>query len=418
MCVVTNSFDPFDVSQMKDLWNLTRELRESDPVARLESGVVYVSRYRDARHVFRNPQVFSSRHGFKAESVEVPLGDATLGELDEPEHEPARRLAMAAAGPSRVEGERGYAYEVATGCVADLGGDGTQRAEAVADLALPLSSQVTAHMLGMPPADAEMLVGWAEDIMHSEFPTRLRTERGAGYHGAFPEFAGYIDSLIDERMEHPDRYDDAVAAVVRGVLADAELSESQAARPMTFMILSTLILGGITTTRDFIGFVVYELLNGPDIHETLWREPPLVKKAVDETLRLYPPILYEMRRCTQDTALGGVAINRGDRVLVGIASANRDEEVFPDPDSFRLDRPGAQHLSFGHGIHMCVGNGLARMEGQEALRALLERFAPGDLRLAPDFQLELMPQPFMYGPKTVEIRVERSKSEGKASWTA
>ena len=130
---------------------------------------------------------------------------------------------------------------------------------------------------------------------------------------------------------------------------------------------------------------------------------------MDETLRLYPPILFEMRRCTEDTELGGVSIKRGARVLIGIASANRDEEVFPDPDSLRLDR-SAKHLSFGHGIHTCVGNGLARMEGQEALRAVLERFAPGELRLAPDFQFELMPQPFMYGPKKVDVCIEQTKS--------
>ncbi len=409
MCVVTNSFDPFDVSQMNDLWNLTRELRQSDPIARLDSGIVYVSRYRDARHVFRSPQLFSSQHGFKAESVEVPLGDATLGELDQPEHGPARRLAMAAAGPSRVEGLRGYAYETATRCVASFGDNGTDRAEVVADLALPLSSLVTAHVMGMPSTDAGTLVEWAEDIMHSAFPTSLRTERGVGYHGAFPEFAGYIDALIDERIEHPEKYDDAVAAVVRGVLAESELYDDQIARPMTFMILTTLVLGGITTTRDFIGVAVYELLKSPGLHEALWREPTLITKAVDETLRLYPPILFEMRRCTEDTELGGVSIKRGARVLIGIASANRDEEVFPDPDSLRLDR-SAKHLSFGHGIHTCVGNGLARMEGQEALRAVLERFAPGELRLAPDFQFELMPQPFMYGPKKVDVCIEQTKS--------
>jgi cytochrome P450 len=95
-------------------------------------------------------------------------------------------------------------------------------------------------------------------------------------------------------------------------------------------------------------------------------------------------------------------------VIVGIASANRDESVYEDPDRFQIDRPDpAMHLSFGYGPHFCVGSQLARMEAEEAVQALLDRFGPGDLELAPGFELELMPLPYMLGPVALPVRLER-----------
>ena len=95
----------------------------------------------------------------------------------------------------------------------------------------------------------------------------------------------------------------------------------------------------------------------------------------------------------------------GEKVLVGLASANRDEEIYPSPDEFRLDRSNpAPQLSFGHGIHMCVGNGLARMEAEVLLDAFLDQFTPDQVRVTPDFELQLMPAPFMYGPVRVDIQ--------------
>ncbi len=405
----TEAFNPFDAASTHDLWDLTAHLRRHQPVARLASGVIYVSRYRDARTVLRQPEVFSSKGGFKAEGVEVPLGDASLGDFDEPEHGPARKLAMAAAGPTRVEAERSFAMSVARRLVDGLAADGGT-SDVVASLALPLSSEVTAHVVGAPIEDAGRLFGWAEDIMHSELPVYMRTSRGVGYHGAFPEYSAFVDGLIDDRLDPASRHDDAIKRIVDGIGQEQPGADPEYTRGMIFMIVSTLLLGGVTTTRDLIGWLLYELVRKPELYQAVGADRALIAPAVEEVLRLYPPLLYLMRKCTTDTDINGFAITAGERVLVGLASANRDEDIYPSADEFRLDRSDpAPHLTFGHGIHMCVGSALARMEAEVLLAAFLDRFASGDIRVSPGFALELMPAPFMYGPIRVDVEVGASR---------
>jgi cytochrome P450 len=402
-------FNPFDASSTHQLWALSAELRRDQPVARLASGVVYVSRYRDARAVLRQPQIFSSQGGFKADGVEVPMGDALLGDFDEPEHGPVRRLAMAAAGPSRVEGERGFALASARHLVRSLAGDGGTT-DVVAALALPLSSEVTAHLLGAPVADAPKLFGWAEDIMHSDLPVYLRTERGVGFHGAFPEYAAFVDQLIEERLDPADTHDDAIKRIVDGIVAEQGAGDVPA-KDVIFMIVSTLLLGGVTTTRDLIGWLLYELVRKPDVYRAVAADHSLIPAAVEEVLRFYPPLLYLMRKCIVDTEINGFAIAAGERVLVGIASANRDESVYPSADEFLVDRKDpAPQLTFGHGLHMCVGNALARMEAEVLLEAFVDEFDVSEVRVAPAFELGLMPTPFMYGPVSVDVVVDRATS--------
>jgi cytochrome P450 len=107
--------------------------------------------------------------------------------------------------------------------------------------------------------------------------------------------------------------------------------------------------------------------------------------------------------------LGGVAIEPGERVVVGVASANRDEEIYEDAEQFRLDRvEPAAHLSFGFGPHLCLGSPLARVEAEEAINTFLDRFAPGQVRLVPGFELELMPLPYMLGPVRLDVEVVKT----------
>jgi cytochrome P450 len=238
----------------------------------------------------------------------------------------------------------------------------------------------------------------------------LRTERGVGFHGAFPEYAAFVDHLIDERLDPADRHDDAIKRIVNGIVEDHAAGDLPA-KEVIFMITSTLLLGGVTTTRDLIGWLLYELVRRPDLYRAVAADHSLIPASVEEVLRFYPPLLYLMRKCIVDTDIDGFAVSAGERVLVGIASANRDEEVYPFADEFRVDRKDpAPQLTFGHGLHMCVGNALARMEAEVLLEAFVDHFDVSEVRVAPAFELELMPTPFMYGPVTVEVVVDRAGS--------
>ena len=173
-------------------------------------------------------------------------------------------------------------------------------------------------------------------------------------------------------------------------------------------LTAQVILGGISTGTNLLGSLLYRLLREPALHRRLRGDPSLVPAAVEETLRLDPPVLFVLRNCTADSEIGGVPVRAGERVVVGIASANRDERVFDDPDSYRLDRGIPRHLAFGGATHFCIGAGLARLVAREAIEAFTQIFDVGDVELAPDFEFEGVPVFLEWGPKHLEVRFRRS----------
>jgi cytochrome P450 family 142 subfamily A polypeptide 1 len=400
-------FDPFDAAQTQNMWDLMRELRQREPVARVGNGFVYVSRYDDAREVMRDQQTFSNAGGMRPTGVEIPVHDASIGELVPPIHPPVRRLALAAAqGGGIVERLRGHARAVSDDLLDRIESRGS--GDLIAGLSLALTNRVIGELLHVPTEACDRLAEWSEEIMHSTLTVTNRTERGTGYEGAFPEFTAFLDSLIEERLDRgassrrdPESEEDTVSRILRTGLEVAELD----VRTIR-MILLNMVLGGTATTRDFIGNFLVELLSSPVLHEQIRGDRELVPVALQESLRHAPPVLYLIRTCTGTTELAGSRIEQGERVIVGIASANRDEAVYEDPDTFRIDREEpAMHLSFGYGPHFCVGSLLARMEAEEAVGALLDRFGPGALVSDPDFELEMMPLPYMLGPVSLPVRV-------------
>ena len=399
------TFDPFDAQQTQQAWGLMRELRDRAPVARVGGGFVYVSRYEDVKTVLRDQETFSNAGGMRPTGSEIPLYDASIGELVPPVHPPVRRLALAAAhGGGIVKRLRPAARRVSEqlleGIATRGGGD------LIGGLSLPLTNRVIGELLGVERDVCDRLASWSEEIMTSTLTVTNETERGVGYEGAFPEFTAFLDGLIASRSqdvevdaEAAEREPDTITRIMRSGFEIARLDTR-----MIRMVLLNLVLGGTATTRDFLGNLLYVMLENPDIYAELHSRPELVPAALEESLRRDPPILYLIRTCTRDTELAGVPISAGDRVIAGLASANRDERVYDDPDRFRLDRiEPASHLSFGYGTHFCVGSALARMEGEEAIRAVLDRFPPGALSLESGFELELMPLPYMLGPVRLSV---------------
>jgi cytochrome P450 family 142 subfamily A polypeptide 1 len=399
------TFDLFDAAQSQHMWDLMREFRSRAPVARIEGGFVYVSRYDDARRVLRDQETFSNAGGLRPTGLEVPVHDSSIGELVPPVHPPVRRLALAAAqGGRAVERLRSHARTVSDDLLETIARQGS--GDLISGLSLPLTNRVIGALLGVARDDCDRLAQWGEAIMLSPLTVTNRTERGVGYEGAFPEFTAFLDSLIAARQgalvaseRDPDREEDTITRIVRTGLEVAELD----ARVIR-MILLNLVLGGTATTRDFIGNLLLELLRDRELYTRVRADRELVSVAIEESLRYAPPVLYLIRTCTKTSEIAGSRIQAGERVVVGIASANRDDEIYADPDVFSIDRrEPAMHLSFGYGPHFCVGSALARMEATEAVNALLDRFEPGELALSRDFELELMPLPYMFGPTSLPV---------------
>lgn len=393
------AFDPFDAAQTHAIARIAQRLIAEAPVLRLDSGFVMVSRYDDVRHVITGNTIFANEGGFRPNGLYVPIEDRTLGELDPPEHGPIRRLAIgAAAGPGAVESLRGFARETSHALLDRILERG--RGDLVADFSVILTNRVISSLMGVPPVRSDWLAEQAEAILASEMPVTNRTPRGFGYKAAFPEFTEFIDDLVRQRMAEPMAEPDAIQRIVE-TAADVDETPSET---IVRMVLIQLLLGGSATTRDFLGHLFHTLILQPELHAAIRNDRALVPVAVEEGLRLAPPVLFVIRTCAEDAELRGVALPKGQRVIAAIAAANRDPAVYDRPDEFRMDRVDpAPHLSFGMGAHFCVGNQLARMESQEALQAFVGRVRPGELATAPGFALRHMPTPFLYGPVSMPV---------------
>jgi cytochrome P450 len=240
------------------------------------------------------------------------------------------------------------------------------------DYAAPLPIIVIAELLGMPPEDRVQLRSWS-DRMATFIDGTIRDAGIPEAAVAADAMCAYMESIIEQRRREPK--DDLISALVSAREEKDQLSDDE--------LLATigLILGaGHETTTNLIGNGVLALLRHPDQLAKLRREPELIETAVEELLRFDSPVQATSRIPIRDIEVRGVAIPAGREIGLYLGSANHDPEVFPDPEVLDITRDDGRHLSFGHGIHFCLGAALARLEGQIAIRALAERL-PG-LKLA------------------------------------
>jgi len=399
---VTTSFDPFDAEQAQNADEVLARLRAETPVARIGPGMHYVTRHAECRDVLRDSSRFSNAQGFKAPGVEIPVEQRLLGELDPPQHGPVRRVMVTALTPAAVRGAETFMRSEAEGLLEALVGP----ADLVADFSVPLPNRVTVHMLGLPAQDAGTVARWAKELMESDFPRTNRTERGTGFAEAFPEFAGYIDACISGRRDDieagRDVPDDVLSRLIRLEVDGVRLVPTQLRA-----LVRNLITGGLTTTSQLLGNLLHAVLTDPGLEATLRRDRTALSGAIEESLRLSPPVLFVARGCPRGAEIGDIVIEPGERVIVGSASANRDERVFDDADTFRLDRANADaHITFGHGPHFCPGATLARAVARVGITAFLDRFAPGAVRLVDGYRFENVKTFFERGPRRLPVLVD------------
>jgi cytochrome P450 len=404
---MADTFDPFDAEQVQAAWPLLAKLRHDGPLAPIGDGLLYVTRHEDCRQVLRDNTSFSNASGFKAPGVTVRPEERILGEMDPPQHTSVRRVMVTALTPKVVHAAEEFIRETAADLLASLG-DKTE-ADLVPAYTVPLPNRVTVRLLGFPAADADMIAAWAKELMESGFPATNRSPRGEGFAKAFPDFAGYIDEKVEARASelaaghnnHPDE--------VLTRLMQLHVGEDSLSRVQLRALVRNLITGGLTTTSQLLGNLIHELLTRPGLEAALRAQPTktdALGNAMEESLRLRPPVMFIVRGCVADTAVGGAALPAGQRVIVGSASANRDERVFDDADEFLVGRTNAdQHLTFGYGPHVCPGASLARTVARIGIETVLDRFPAGTLRASGAYRYENVPTFFECGPRSLLVEL-------------
>jgi cytochrome P450 len=364
-----------------------RRLRERDPVHRVKlpdgKPAWLVTRYDDVAMVLTDERF--SKDPFRVLSKEQrassPRLEKLLGPLlmplarhmlnrDPPDHTRLRTLVQQAFSPRLVDRMRGRIQTLSDELLDRALRQG--RMDLIADYALPIPTTVIAEMLGVPVADRHKFHRWS-GAMLAAGATKFGLLR------AMPSallFMRYIRRLI--KIRRGDLRDDLISALITAKEASERLNDDE----LLSMIL-LLIVAGHETTVNLIASGMLALLAHPDQLERLRNEPALIKPAVEELLRFTAPVETATERfAREDVELAGVKIAQGDLVLAAIASANRDESYFVNPDRLDITREPNRHLAFGLGIHFCLGASLARLEGQMAINTLLARTR--DLQLAVD----------------------------------
>jgi len=396
MMCMTTSTDPLDVSDGVPYPTLA-ELRHECPVSRTASGAYFLARYDDVLAATKDVETFQS--SFREPGVVVVPEEQLISEIPEPRHGKIRRIINSAIAQHRIGRIEPFARQLCHDLLDDLLARGGH-VELVHDYVTPIPTTVIAHLLGSDPRDYHLWAKWSDEVVQGTYPTLNRNERGEGLAAAHPEFTGYIDRLILERRGASDPPDDFITRLINTEVDGQRLTDVEMRSQLAFLLIS-----GNETTRHLIANLLTTICNDPSLFERLAAEPELVATAVEESLRMDPPVHVLMRNCTADATIDDVEVPAGSKVAFGVASANRDEQYYDDADVFRLDRPNARdHLAFGGGPHICPGASLARLEGRVALEVFLERV--GAVRVDDGYQREAVPVFWANGPRRLPVAIE------------
>jgi cytochrome P450 len=398
------SFDLFDHEQTQHMWGLMTEMRTSCPVAQPAEGIHYTARFAETERVFKDGRTFSCEGGFRAPGVDIPPDERLLAEIDPPVHPKLRRFLLRSFNPGMaLKAEpftRGYVNERFDALEAKGGG------ELVGELSTPVPVAVTGHVLGVPHEHIDTIGPMLFALLHTDWPAwgvldRTKPDEGIGIAGSAPELAAFFDDMIARRRSGEITTDDLTSQMLHAEVDGERLSDE---RIRSLMV--NFLTAGLSTT-NLISNMLHRLMTDESLDETLRTSPDLIAPAIEESLRYDPPVLFLFRTAKSDVELADVTVREGERVAMGIASANRDATVYEDAEQFRIRPDDPEHLSFGAGAHLCLGNHMARMEGRVVVEEYLRRYRFGELTLAPGYELRLMPHFLEYGPDALDVVIAR-----------
>ena len=371
MSTETLGFNPFLPEFHANPYPFYARLRKDDPVHLSPMGFWVLTRYDDVAMVLRDPRF--GRAGFHPMLAAGQARAATPDPLppsmlfqDPPDHTRLRALVNKAFTPRVVEAMRPHIQDLVDGLLDRVLPTG--RMDIIEDLAYPLPVTVICEMLGVPVTDQAAIRQWSADLARSldaigpQADVEVQ-ERGAQARHALAE---YFRTQIPERRRQPR------ADLLSALIAAEEQGDRLTERELLAMCV-LLFVAGHETTVNLIGNGILALVHHPDELRRLRADQALIPSAVEELLRYDSPVQRTARIPSVDVDIEGHTIRQGTMVVAAIGAANRDPAHFPDPDRLDLTRRDNRHLSFGFGIHFCLGAPLARLEAQVAIGTLIRR---------------------------------------------
>ena len=346
-----------------------KRLREEDPVHFCSKSAVgpywSILKYKDIMEVDTSPEIYSSEPTIGIVDAFEEFTLPSFIAMDPPKHDEQRRIAQPVVAPANLKNLEVIIRERACKILDSL--PIGEEFDWVENVSIELTTQMLAVLFDFPFEDRNKLTYWSD--MTTAIPKKggvanTQDERWT----AIQECLEYFQRLWDERINKSPGFD------LVSMLAHGEATRNMPPREFLGNLL-LLIVGGNDTTRNSITGGVVALNENPGEYEKLRRNTNLIGNMVSEIIRWQTPLAYMRRTARQDTVLGNKKINEGDKVVMWYASGNRDEEILERPDDLWIDRPNArQHLSFGFGIHRCMGNRLAEMQLRILWEEIMNRF--------------------------------------------
>ncbi len=401
---------PLDPKFIANPYPTYKELRERDPYHPSPLiGAMVVSKYEDVDAILRDYKTFSNerpprRRGRAAEigeRIEREIQPSMLS-LDPPDHTRLRGLVSRAFTPRQIAKMEDHIRATAHALLDEV--EGEREFDLMSNLAALLPTVVIAEMIGVPTRDREQFKAWSDKFARVLEPNLTEQELGDVFDTGVL-FDNYFQDIVAEHRKDPQ--DDLVSRLIEAEEEGDRLTEEE-----MIVTLRLLLVAGNETTTNLIGNGLKALMEHPEQLELLRQQPELLDNAIEELLRYDSPVQVDGRTTLSEYTLDRHQLRPGRPVSLLIGGANRDPEEFKDPESLDVTREDAGNISFGRGIHHCLGAPLARLEGKIAFEALLERYdsiTPG--ARTPEYK----PNIVLRGLKHLDIRVERSSGRSHAA---
>ncbi|HEX3796911.1 MAG TPA: cytochrome P450 [Acidimicrobiales bacterium] len=389
-------WDPYNVEITADPYPVYRRLREEAPLYyNSEHDFYALSRYQDVERALLNPQTFISGKGGILEliraNIEMPPGVFIFE--DPPAHTIHRRLMSRVFSPRSVAALEDKVRAYCAQCLDPL--IGSDRFDVIAELGSYVPMRTISMLLGIPEGAQETIRDQVDANLRTEAgkPMEVSTDQPFVSGSSFAEF-------IDWRMEHPA--DDLMTDLLQAEFTDETGKTRRMERSELLIYLEVIAGAGNETTNRLIGWTTKVLAEHPDQRRELAADPSLIPNAIEEILRFEPPAHHMARVVDQDIELHGKTLTKDDIVIFLVGSANRDDRKHANGDSFDIHRTIGQTLTFGNGIHLCLGAALARLEGRIVLDEFLKRFPDWDIDLS---DAHLSPTSTVRGWETLPVVV-------------
>lgn len=364
-----------------------RWMRAHQPVFRDRNGLAAATTYQAVLDAERNPEVFSSAGGIRPDQPGMPY----MIDMDDPAHVLRRKLVNAGFTRKRVMDKVGSIERLCDTLIDAV----IERGECdyVRSIAAPLPMAVIGDMLGVLPEERDMLLTWSDNLVGG-LSSHLDETAMQDVMATFAAYTEFTMGVIADRRANPT--DDLFSVLVHAEVEGQKMSDDE-------IVMETLLLliGGDETTRHTLSGGTAQLLRHRDQWDAVVADPSLLPGAIEEMLRWTSPVKNMCRTLTRDIEFHGTELRAGEKIMLMFESANFDESVFDDPESFRIDRDPNSHLAFGFGTHFCLGNQLARLELKLMLSRVIARMP--DLRLTDESRLPLRPANFVSGLEEMPV---------------